>query len=83
MQRGKAGSQAEMTINQNIKQQRFGARQRQEFTLPPRPRLPAKLLKICPEMADWQAEDDRWRELSNTAIADALLAFSQDVNKAP
>ena len=72
-----------MTISQNIKQQRFGARQRQEFTLPPLPQMPPQMVKRFPELAEWQAQMDRWRELSNVAIADALLAFSQDVNKAP
>ncbi len=72
-----------MAINQNIKQMRFGARQRQEFTLPPMPIIPATMVKRFPELADYQLQMDRWREVSTSLISEAILAFSQDVNKAP
>lgn len=72
-----------MAINQNIIQSRFGARQRHEFTLPPMPKIPGTMLRRFPELEDYQMQMDRWREQSVALIADAILAFSQDVNKAP
>lgn len=65
-------------ISQNIRQMRFGARQRQEFSLPPMPQMPPTMIKRFPELAEYQQQMDRWREVAVVALADAILALSQD-----
>jgi hypothetical protein len=66
-----------MAINQNVKQSAFGAKSRREFTLPPFPEPPDVLMRRFPEMREYAAATEQWRQAAQQLIADAILALSE------